>query len=291
MKNRAAGRRVGKVEAFYSSGLKGKRYVQNLDEQPEDGFLSFGYWEKTTESYLDAAKNLLNFFISNSGVACPGRILNVACGYGTETFAYYHAFKPTSIQGLDITEIHVDCANRKAKKMQLEDKITFARGDACALQYPDNSFSHVMSIEGPSHFNTREKFFKSAHRVLQKGGELLLTDIILGDKFKRDTPGPKIIPKIVGKSWVIPRANWVYQNEYIKLLQNAGLDLVFFKGIGNRVFPGYAANSLKLKTMKSRAKHRGLFPSIGLAFISYMLGWLYKRDLIEYIYVKARKAI
>ena len=291
MSNQVLGMHESRVEAFYSSGLKGKRYAHNLDEQPEGGFLSFGYWENRSDSYLDAANNLLSYFINNSGVEHPDKLLNVACGYGTETFAYYDAFKPNSIQGLDVTEIHVDCANRTAERKHLSDRIKFSHGDACILDFPENSFSHVMSIEGPSHFNTREKFFRAAHRVLEKGGELLLTDIILGEKFKRDTKGPKIIPKIIGKSWVFPRANWIYQKEYKNLLKDAGLDLVFFKGIGNHVFPGYARDSLKFRTMKTRTMHRGLFPGIGLAFISYMLGWLYKRDLIDYIYVKARKAV
>ena len=85
------------VERFYSTGSKRRHCDYNKLKQHDEGFLSFGYWNKDTKTYLDATKNLLNFFIDNCGIKNPTRILNVACGYGTETFAYYKNFKPKEI--------------------------------------------------------------------------------------------------------------------------------------------------------------------------------------------------
>jgi ubiquinone/menaquinone biosynthesis C-methylase UbiE len=176
----------------------------------------------------------------------------------------------------------------KAEKLGLADKIKFVHGDAVALDFPDASFSHIIGIEGPAHFNTREKFFHSAARVLKPGGELLLTDIILGEKFRKWNPIHQIVLRTGAKGWVVPMANGVKEDVYKKQLSDAGFDIVFMKKIGDKVFPGYS-NSFNHEASKKTLKRMGMMTSIGFTFIGKMLGWLYKKGFIEYIYVKARK--
>ena len=191
-----------KVEKFYSTGSKRRKPDFVHVKQFDDGFLSFGYWKRGTEPYFKATRRLLDYVIKNSGIKNPSRILNVACGYGTETFAYFRKFRPKFIQGLDITKVHTVYANNKAKVMGLADRIRFKHGDACRLDFPEGSFSHVIGVEGPAHFNTREKFFAAANKVLEKDGELLLTDIILGPKFNRKKMFHRAAVRFVAKWWV-----------------------------------------------------------------------------------------
>jgi ubiquinone/menaquinone biosynthesis C-methylase UbiE len=277
------------VENFYSTGSKIKNYISDTEIQRNREFLSFGYWENNTKTYLDAADNLLQFFIENSDIKNASKILNVACGYGTETFAFYNVFKPAMILGIDITKQHVEYANEKARVLKLEKKIKFYHADACILDFPDNSFSHILGIEGPAHFNSREKFFNSAYRVLNKNGELLLTDIIGVKEFKTKKGFQKYIMNFSGKKWHIPKANWVDENSYKQQLNHAGLKVIFLQLIGDKVFPGYANNAFSFRTIKTRIGQRGIFGTIGLTIISYLLNYLYKKGIIEYIYVKAQK--
>ncbi len=72
-------------------------------------------------------------------------------------------------------------------------------------------------------------------------------------------------------------------------MEKEGLKVVFLKKIGEKVFPGYSNNGFSIKTIKTRLLQRGPFAIIGLTIISYLLGYLYKKGLIEYIYVKAQK--
>lgn len=281
-----------KINDFYSAGLDEKKDSE-YDESKEKmtgKFLNFGYWEKETDDYLDAARRLLNFFIENSGVKKAKKVLNVCCGYGTETFTYFKKFKPIMIKGLDITKLQVDYANDKAKKLKVDDKIKFKHGDACVLNFPEKYFSHVLGIEGIANFNTREKFFKAVSRVLQKDGELILTDIILGKKFNNKSRIHKFLVSLVCKGWVVPRANWVNEENYKKQLEKHKLKVIFIKKIGNKVFPGYGNYFSKFDTIKKLRKERGIFNSLGLSIISMMLGYLYQKGWIEYIYVKAKKS-
>jgi ubiquinone/menaquinone biosynthesis C-methylase UbiE len=278
-----------RVEKFYSTGLKrfGNEYV--LLVKQVKGFLSFGYWNKDTKTYLEAAANLLNYFIKNSNIKEADRILNVAFGNGTETFSFFEKFNPKIIEGIDVAKVHVDCANNRAKALKLDKRIKFYHGDACVLNFPENTFSHILGIEGPAHFNTREKFFKSARRVLKKEGELILTDIILGEKFNKGKYFQTMISKLIAKKWIVPEVNKVNEERYKDQLKKTGLNVIFLKKIGNKVFTGYANNSLSIKTIKMRISQRGVLATIGLTIISYALGYLYKKGLIEYIFIKAKK--
>ncbi|MEM4264128.1 MAG: methyltransferase domain-containing protein, partial [Candidatus Woesearchaeota archaeon] len=223
------------VENFYSKGARRVIKDSNGFRHFSEGFISFGYWKKKDDTYVDAAKRLLKFFVENSGIKKAERILNVACGYGAETFEYLKRFKPKEIIGIDVTKTHVDYANWKAKKLGVEKKIKFIHGDAVVLNFPESSFSHILGIEGPAHFNTREKFFHSAARVLKKGGELILTDIVVGDKFKWWNPLHQIAGRIGAKFWVIPAANGVKADVYKKQLEDAGFKIIFLKKMGEHV--------------------------------------------------------
>ncbi|MCI0470639.1 MAG: methyltransferase domain-containing protein [Candidatus Aminicenantes bacterium] len=278
-----------RVENFYSTGVDRKKIDPGKIDKIDRGFLSFGYWEKSTKSYLEAATNLIDFFIESSRIKKVDRILNVACGYGAETFVFYDRFAPESIEGIEITQLHVDIANRKAKELGLADKIHFKYGDACDLNYPVESFSCIFGIEGPAHFNPREKFFQAAYKVLRRKGELSITDIILGKKFNRDRKLQVLSLGLLAKLWVYPAANWVDEAGYKEKLKKIGWRSIELKSIGSKVFPGFAGNCFKLKTIRTRSAHRGLIATIGLNIISFMLSYFYKKGLIDYIFVKAQK--
>lgn len=213
----------------------------------------------------------------------------MACGYGTETFIYYEKFKPNLIEGIDITKLHIDYANNKARYLKLDENVRFNCGDACILDFPKDTFSHILGIEGIAHFNTRERFFKAANKVLKKNGEMILTDLILGEKFNKKSFFSNIFLIFATKVWVGTKANWVNEKTYREQLEKSGFKVILLKKIGNKVYPGYANYFSKIRTIRRITKKRNFLTSLGLSAISMLLGYLYKKGLIDYIYVRARK--
>ncbi|MFI5221630.1 MAG: class I SAM-dependent methyltransferase [Bacteroidia bacterium] len=91
------------VELFFSHG-------SNLRALQEGGFLSFGYWTRKNQTYHQAVEDLLEFFLKDEPAINRGSILDVACGYGAETFRIYDRLKPEKIVAVDITEAQI-CPN------------------------------------------------------------------------------------------------------------------------------------------------------------------------------------
>lgn len=270
------------VERFYSHGSEIRRHEA-------DGFLSFGYWREDTDEYYDSAENLVKFFLDESEVINPETILNVACGYGAESFRFFDFLKPKKMYCVDITKAHIDFAKKIAKERKLHDKLIFEKKDACRTGFPNETFSHILGIEGPAHFKTRMDFFKEAHRLLKKKGELLLTDITFDKMRSHKNIILKKITSLASKKWHMPKENWVNTKEYCNQLKKAGFKVVKFLKIGDKVFPSFASYNTQIKSIIRAIKTRGLPIGIGLTIISWLLDYGYRNKVIDYVFVKAVK--
>jgi ubiquinone/menaquinone biosynthesis C-methylase UbiE len=268
------------VSRFYTCGTKKRSHEAG-------GFLSFGYWNNGVKDYYTAAKRLLEYVLDNSGIKKPKFILNVACGYGTETIRIYKRFKPKKIYAIDITESHINFAKQIAEESGYN--IDFQVRNACKTGFPDSYFSHIIGIEGPAHFNTRELFLKEAYRVLQPGGYIILTDIIALNKNFKSNPIKLIAGRFCSKRWHMPPENWTDADEYRHLLEQIGFTVEKLEIIGDRVYPGFSASNLRFGAIINAIKTRGFFVGLGLTIISWLLGFLYRRKMLDYIFLRAKK--
>jgi len=272
-----------KVEKFYSHG-SGVRSLQG------GGFLSFGLWREDTADYQQAAADLLTMLLENEHPLNRGTILNVACGYGTETFEIFKRLFPENVIAIDVTEAHVNFARKMSAARNLSQKIVFEKQDACILPYQSGSFSYVIGIEGSAHFNTREKFLRRSFAVLESGGVLLLTDIIVNRGSAKSQPVNFWIGRRIACLWHMPEANWMTIAEIVKLLESIGFRVDIARSMGNKVYPGFSSHNTKLPSILNAIKTRGIFIGLGLTLISWLLGWAFRRDMIDYAFIRAVKA-
>ncbi|MGH9762138.1 MAG: class I SAM-dependent methyltransferase, partial [Blastocatellia bacterium] len=161
-----------KVEKFYGHG------AENYTDF-HDSYLNFGLWDEGIADYIAAAENLVRQLGAFCGLNAQTRLLDVACGFGTQDIFLTRTFSPASIDGVDVTWPHVVQARTRAREAGFEDRVRFHHGTATKLEFPEDSFSHVLSIEGPVHFDTREKFMREAQRVLKPGGVIAMADYTL----------------------------------------------------------------------------------------------------------------
>lgn len=95
----------------------------------------------------------------------PRRALDLGTGTGQGAFAIARRFPEANVVGLDLAERMLAEAERKTPP-DLRDRVTFERGDASKLGYPDASFELV------AHANMIP-FFDELDRVLAPGGQTL----------------------------------------------------------------------------------------------------------------------
>ena len=271
-----------KVEKFYSHG-------SDIRSLQSGGFLSFGIWREDTPDYQQAATDLLMMLLENEHPLNRGSILNVACGYGTETFEIYKKLSPDNIIAIDITEAHINFARKRAESQHLSEKIVFEKQDACILPYKSGSFAYVIGIEGPAHFNTREKFLRRSFDVLEPGGVLLLTDIIVNREAAERQTVNFCLGRRAARLWHMPEANWMTIAEIVKMLESIGFRVDIARSMGDRVYPGFSSNNTQWPSIKNAIKTRGIIIGLGLTFISWLLGWAFRRDMIDYAFLRAVK--
>ena len=266
-----------KVENLYSGG------VENFADW-HNGYLNFGLWENGIADYIKAAENLVHRMGSILGLNETSKLLDVAPGMGTQDIYLLNNFAPQSIDGLDVTWKHIEHGRRRSREAGAEDRVRFHHGTAIELPFPDGSFTHVLSIEGPEHFDTREKFLHEARRVLQPGGVIAMADFIV--KNPPRNPIEKLVAEAARKLWQVPRAN-VYSGEVYQLkMKAAGFEKVEIEEIGASVIPGYYSEQMRPETIRAISKIRGFaLGRLGLLLdIAVYRG--FTMGLLEYVLVR-----
>ena len=266
-----------KVENLYSGGIANYADWHN-------GYLNFGLWENGITDYIKAAENLVQRMGTILGLSENSKLLDVAPGMGTQDIYLSQNFSPLSIDGLDVTWGHIEHGRRRALEAKVDDRVHFHHGTAIELPFPDKSFTHVLSIEGPEHFDTREKFLHEARRVLQPGGVIAMADFIM--KNPPHNLFEKLVAEAARKLWQVPRANVYPAEVYNQKMQEAGFEKVEIQEIGASVIPGYYFEQMRPETIRAISKIRGF----ALARLGLLLDVAVYRGftmgLLEYVLVR-----
>jgi ubiquinone/menaquinone biosynthesis C-methylase UbiE len=181
-------------------------YLLLKDYYKESGFHHIGYWKEGISNINQACELLVDKVMSLIPER-KGAILDVACGSGGTAKHLLRYFRAADITGIDESQWAI------VKARQKEKKILFLAMDPTKLEFPNETFTNIVSFEGACYFNSRLDFLKEAARVLKPGGRFVLTDIL----FSKDAI-------LSDQKWY--RKNYVKNlNSYKKLLKLAGLDL------------------------------------------------------------------
>ena len=266
-----------KVENLYAGG------AENYFDWHE-GYLNFGLWENGIADYVEAAENLVHRMGSILGLTHTSKLLDVAPGMGTQDIYLLKNFAPQSIDGLDVTWKHIEHGRRRSREAGAEDRVRFHHGTAIELPFPDCTFTHLLSIEGPEHFDTREKFLHEARRVLQPGGVIALADFVVKNPPRNTLE--KLVAAAARKLWQVPRAN-VYSGEvYRRKMDEAGFGEVELDEIGASVIPGYYHEQMRPESIRAITRIRGFaLARLGLLLdIAVYRG--FTMGLLEYVLVR-----
>ncbi len=156
------------IARFYDRALKAPAYRRYFEDA---GYFNFGYWGGNAKSQREACDALIDRLVQRIAVK-GGRILDVACGAGGTTKRLTQSYAPENITAINISAAQLSAGRERVPGA------TFLRMDAVQLDFPGDYFDAVICVEAAHHFNTRDRFFGEALRVLKPGGSLVLTDMV-----------------------------------------------------------------------------------------------------------------
>jgi tocopherol O-methyltransferase len=145
-------------------------------------------------------------------------VLDVGCGVGG-TACHLATLTSARIRGLTPNAVQLDLARALARETDLTGRVTFDRGSARKLPYPDESFDVVLFFESPCHFPDRDRFFQEVRRVLRPGGRLAGEDWLAAEGLSVATRERYIRP--ICDTWAIPALDTVAG--YAKGMTSSGL--------------------------------------------------------------------
>ncbi|MBN1768464.1 MAG: class I SAM-dependent methyltransferase [Prolixibacteraceae bacterium] len=140
-----------------------------------------------------------------------GRLLDVPVGTGVFTAETYKELTKADIICVDYSEAMLN----KAKMIFLELGLTHVRcqqGDVGKLDFPDEYFNIVLSMNGFHAFPDKIKAFDETARVLKHGGLFIGCFYIKGGYIPSDIIVNKVLSK---KGWFTPPFHTLYETEKI----------------------------------------------------------------------------
>ena len=106
----------------------------------------------------------------------PRLILDVATGTADLAIESAQRLGPEKIIGVDISVQMLDIGRKKIRKRVLDTIIELQEGDSENLPFPDNTFDAITVAFGVRNFEHLDRGLAEMHRVLKKGGRLIILE-------------------------------------------------------------------------------------------------------------------
>jgi MPBQ/MSBQ methyltransferase len=107
------------------------------------------------------------------------RVLDVGAGIGGPS-RYLASTFGCHVTGLDLVEEYCRVADSLAKRVKLDNLLTYRQGDATQMPFEDTTFDVVWTQHASMNIADKKRLYSEMHRVLKPGGNLAIYDAFKG---------------------------------------------------------------------------------------------------------------
>jgi len=107
-------------------------------------------------------------------------VLDVGSGIGGPS-RYLASKFGCHVTGLDLVEEYCHVADSLAKRVRLDNLLTYRQGDATQMPFEDETFDVVWTQHASMNIAAKKRLYSEMHRVLKPGGKLAIYDIFKGN--------------------------------------------------------------------------------------------------------------
>jgi len=138
-------------------------------------------WVQTIlgDSFHPGGTELTGRLIDSLGIAKGEKVLDVACGIGTTSMMVGERYD-ANVTGIDFSDVNVQRATESASLKSAS--VEFKTGDAMSLPVDNTAVEHLICECAVSTFADQEAAVKEFYRVLEPGGQVAISDMVLNGK-------------------------------------------------------------------------------------------------------------
>jgi ubiquinone/menaquinone biosynthesis C-methylase UbiE len=108
----------------------------------------------------------------------PGlHLLDIGCGLGGASRYFAHE-RGCRVTGIDLTEEYVRVAESRARRVRLNDRVSYRQGSALSLPFAADTFGGAYMLHVGMNIEDKETLFAEVRRVLKSGGVFAIYDVM-----------------------------------------------------------------------------------------------------------------
>ncbi|MGH7204081.1 MAG: class I SAM-dependent methyltransferase [Candidatus Levyibacteriota bacterium] len=225
-----------------SNTQKTKKYFNNLESRLGYAFVlkgrkHLGFYPEGKEniSTLEAQKLMEDKLAQKLNVKENALVLDAGCGEGKVAIYLAKEYR-FQIKGIDLLDWAIKNAKQNAAKEGVNQRTEFRVMDYSHLEFPDNTFDAVYTMETLVHAPHYKQVLHEFHRVLKPKGKLVLFEYSISPENKIPSKLKKILYQTIQNA-AMPALFHFTHGTFPSILKEAGFTSIEVEDVSLRIIP------------------------------------------------------